>query len=325
MKVAALLHAYPPPHGAGGEWHAHTLLRHLAGRGHQVRVVLTQPAVWQGSSSWDLDGVTVDAMASKAAVANATSDADVLVTHLESTPRAHAVAEVRGIPCVDMLHNGFTATRGWLSRGRVDLAVANSRWLAAEYADAPVPVAVMRPWTPVADYATTPGDRVTLVNLAKGGDVLWRLAKAMPRTRFLAVEGGYGPQTLPRPAPVNLEVVANTPNVRDDVLARTRILLMPSGYESWGRIGVEAMCAGIPVIAAPTPGLSESLGDAGTFVDRADTDGWVAAIRRLTGKTWTAASKAAKARAVELDKVAAADHNQAADRIESLVGERVHV
>jgi glycosyltransferase involved in cell wall biosynthesis len=86
------------------------------------------------------------------------------------------------------------------------------------------------------------------------------------------------------------------------VYARTRILLMPSEYESWGRAGVEAMASGIPVIASPTPGLKESLGKAGVFVNRGNRDGWQAAIERLDDPAaYAAASSAALRRSKQLD------------------------
>ena len=63
--------------------------------------------------------------------------------------------------------------------------------------------------------------------------------------------------------------------------AKTDILLIPSKEESWGRVAVEAMSSGIPVIANPTPGLVESCGEAGIFCKRNDIDSWVREIRRL--------------------------------------------
>lgn len=76
---------------------------------------------------------------------------------------------------------------------------------------------------------------------------------------------------------------------------------MPSESETWGMAGVEAMCSGIPVIAHPTPGLKESLGDAGIFVDRDDIDGWVEQLVRLDDvREYAAASTAASRRAAEL-------------------------
>jgi glycosyltransferase involved in cell wall biosynthesis len=73
-------------------------------------------------------------------------------------------------------------------------------------------------------------------------------------------------------------------------------------YESYGRVAVEAMCSGIPVVAHPTPGLMESLGEAGVFADRDDLDAWEAAVKRLfSPKVYPQASKASAARAAELD------------------------
>jgi glycosyltransferase involved in cell wall biosynthesis len=56
---------------------------------------------------------------------------------------------------------------------------------------------------------------------------------------------------------------------------------MPSKEETWGRTAVEAMSSGIPVIAAPTPGLRECCGDAAIFCDRGDIDAWISAIQKL--------------------------------------------
>lgn len=132
-------------------------------------------------------------------------------------------------------------------------------------------------------FRTTPGDLITLVNLLpqKGGEVLDQLARYLPERRFLGVEGGYNQPLQVEISRPNVEIIPNTPHMRDRVYARTRILLMPSLHESWGMVGVEAMCSGIPVIAHPTPGLLESLGDAGIFAHRDDLDAWIDCIEAL--------------------------------------------
>ena len=56
---------------------------------------------------------------------------------------------------------------------------------------------------------------------------------------------------------------------------------MPSSYESWGRVATEAILNGIPVIAHPTEGLMENLGESGIFIDRDNTDAWVTEIKKL--------------------------------------------
>jgi len=62
----------------------------------------------------------------------------------------------------------------------------------------------------------------------------------------------------------NVEIVQNSPDILS-VYKRTRILIMPSYYESFGRTATEAMCSGIPVICTPTPGLKENCSYAGIY------------------------------------------------------------
>lgn len=77
---------------------------------------------------------------------------------------------------------------------------------------------------------------------------------------------------------------------------------MPSVYESYGMVGIEAAHSGIPTIAHPTPGLLESLSYAGTYADRDDLDTWERALRSiLNPHTWQPLSAVAKRRAAELD------------------------
>ena len=312
MRVMALLHAYVPQHGAGAEWMAHTMLRHLVAEGHDVDVQLSNRALIR--DDYTVDGVRVHALRDRndpVRMLAGPPRPDVLVTHLENTARASILARQAAVPVVHICHNTLPYSKKWARDLRPALLVVNSQWMADDFAadfaehNRPLPrTEIIRPPVAVADYATTPGDRVTLVNLfpSKGSATFWALARRMPDVPFLAVRGGYGDQEIPDTLPGNVDLVDNTPNIRDDVYARTRILLMPSFYESWGRVGVEAMCSGIPVIAHPTPGLRESLGDAGTFVDRDDVDGWETAIRALLKpRAWARASKSAKARAAELD------------------------
>jgi glycosyltransferase involved in cell wall biosynthesis len=303
MRILAMYHAYPPAHGAGAEWDAHTLLRALVKAGHRVDVQLS--VAEKVTADYVLDGVNVHAYRDKHDPFRWLDDADVIITHLENTPRATILGEQARVPVIHRLHNTFDATRRWLLAPGASLGVANSEWMAEELrTESRVPIVVVRPVVYYNEYVTKPGKAVTIVNLFenKGGAQFWRIVEQMPDVQFLAVRGGYGQQIIPDQVPDNVEVIDNTANMKDDVYARTRILLMPSDYESWGRVGVEAMASGIPVVAHPTRGLKESLGSAGTFVHRDDTAAWVKAIRGLRSpKGWAEASKAAKARVAELD------------------------
>lgn len=316
-----MLHAYPPAHNAGAEWAAHSLLRELAARGHSVDVLLSQPAA--ADTAYALDGVRVHPYRGKADPGpwmRGDERANVIVTHLENTPRASILGELNRIPVVHLLHNTYEKSKSWLVKGSPALAVYNTDWMRADVGawwkihrgDRPMPWGIaVHPPVAIADYEASPGDRITLINLTeeKGAKTFYGLAERMPRRKFLGVIGGYGHQVIREDLP-NVEIVPHTPGDRmaKDVYARTKILLAPSSYESYGRVAVEAMCSGIPVIAHPTPGLMESLGDAGTFCDRDDLDAWESAVKQVSSpKGFPKASKAASARAAGLDPAAELD------------------
>lgn len=313
LRVMARLHAYPPTHNAGAEWMTHSMLRALADRGHDVRVHLFRRSDIPGQ--YTIQGVQVwpAQLASRTPGALA-AGADVVLSHLEGVPYAKEAAARGRVPAVSICHN--THAQSFEEASGVDLAVYNSQWMreAAEefYADGRYPpprrTMVVRPPVFAEDYRTTPGDRVTLINLNdnKGGNLFWELAGRMPDVQFLGVRGSYGDQIVRRLA--NVEVLAHVPgsSMRERVYGRTRVLLAPSEYESWGRVAAEAAASGIPVVAHPTPGLTECLAGGGTFVDRADVDAWEKAIRRLLSEAgaWGAASATALARSAELDPAA---------------------
>lgn len=306
MRVQALVHLYPPEHNAGAEWMLHAMLRALAARGHEVDVRLSRRT--NATEPYDVHGVHVTPFAGLDDVRARIEAADLVVTHLENTNRVAATAERAGTPVAVVCHNTHEIVHAQLGMRGISLAVYNSRWMARDFREVRHPGMIVRPHCPVADYATTPGDAVTLVNPSpgKGAAVFYALAERMPRRKFLAVGGAYGEQIV-RELP-NVEHAPHLPGweMPEKVYARTRILLMPSNYESWGRAGVEAMCSGIPVIAHPTAGLREALGDAGVFVDRDDVDGWAAAVAEVS-RHYAYHSKAARARAEELDAQSTAD------------------
>lgn len=314
MRILARLHAYPNTHNAGAEWAAHNLLRDLAAHGHDVEVWLSE--VTGRRLPYDLDGVRVIPATTHNKFGEAVRRGGIVLSHLENVRSAAAAARGWGRPLVVLCHNTFPATFRALGSGTTALAVYNSQWMATaadEYLlshpdlSKPERDVVVRPPVHAGDYRTTPGDMITLINLYpnKGAALFWMLAERMPERRFLAVLGSYGEQMV-KDLP-NVEVLDNLPgaDMAKLVYARTRILLMPSEYESWGRTGVEAIASGIPVIANPTPGLLESQGPAGIFVDVRDPCGWQAAIERLDDSdAYKQASAAAKKRSKQLDPAA---------------------
>ena len=147
---------------------------------------------------------------------------------------------------------------------------------------------------------------VTFINPQpdKGITVFARIAIELggrrPDIPLLLVEGRGTSDALAR-LPVdlsgltNLNRMANTPDPRDFYKV-SRAVLMPSLWrESLGRVAVEAMANGIPVLASDRGALPETLGDAGfvfTIPERRTPSSdavptaqevapWVAVIQRL--------------------------------------------
>lgn len=311
MRVLAVLHLAPPHHNAGAELMVWPMLRALVRCGHDVSVQLTKhrPAY---TGPYEYQGVRVVPVGAPDVLwrqCTGPQPPDLLITHLDPSVQAVCVAQLAGIPLVQVMHNTHEASKANLARGAA-LAVFNTHWMAADYAAAgltPPSMVLHPPIDPVA-YRTTPGDHITLINLFenKGPGVFYALATRFPKLKFLGVIGGYREQQVRTDLP-NVEIIDHVPahDMPRRVYARTRVLLAPSSYESYGRVVVEAACSGIPSIASPTPGLLEALGpDGGEFCDRDDIDAWAAVLRRLsTPKGWSEASQRALAVADRLDTV----------------------
>lgn len=299
MHVVAALLSYPPIRYIGSELATAHLLEALVARGHTATVTVGERAGWRG---WTHNGVRVVHRRDWRKAGRP----DVVLVHADAHLPGTLLARRSRCPVVAFAHNGQASVATGLRQSKPALVCVAADWLRAElgHPDA----LLVRPWTDVY-VDPTHGDAVTLINLNenKGGDLFWRLVAAMPDVDFLGVRGGYGVQVdAPFERPGNATVLPHMPADDMDarVWSRTRVLLMPSQRETWGRTAVEASARGVPVVAHPAPGLRECLGDAGTFVDRGDVGGWVAAVRRLLdGRRWPAASRraVAHARALDLD------------------------
>jgi glycosyltransferase involved in cell wall biosynthesis len=147
---------------------------------------------------------------------------------------------------------------------------------------------------------------VTFINPQpdKGAAVFARIALELGRRRpdipLLVVEGrgkadGLAGLPVDLSGLTNLHRMANTPDPRDFYRV-SRVVLMPSLWrESLGRVPIEAMANGIPVLASDRGALPETLGDAGfvfTIPERCtpasgvvptaqEVAPWVAVIERL--------------------------------------------
>lgn len=292
MRVLCHAHLWPPDHNAGAELYAQTVLRDLQARGHECWACVRK------SSVGEYLGIQID---DHSQLDRLWDWCDVAITHLDETKHAMAQSRRTGKPLVHLVHNDAQLRYHRVRDGETALVVFNSAWIAAKHRAWRGPSIVVPPPVLADDYRVDkPGECVTLINVSKqkGSDVFYELARRLPDREFLGVLGAYHTQVVWKRR--NVRIIPNTPDARS-VYAQTRVLLMPSGYESWGRTGIEAAVSGIPTIASPTQGLRESLDRAGIWAARGDIDCWVQLLRCLEKPSeYAHHSRLAKARAAQL-------------------------
>jgi glycosyltransferase involved in cell wall biosynthesis len=276
LKILAYVHGYFPNHNAGSEAMLHQILVDLRSKGHEVRVMTRKPG------AQDYEGVEIREFG------NSSENewilwSDVIFTHLDDTRSAIAKAKKFYKPIVFLVHNNFKL---YYNNNNVirsaNLIIANSEWIRKTL-NVPNPVTIVYPPTISNRYQVKEtGNSITLINMNenKGGKLFWQLARLLPDYKFIGVKGAYGKQVRYEKDLPNVTILENTPEIQK-VYEQTKIILMPSSYESWGRVGIEAGCSGIPTIAAPTPGLKESLSYSGIFADLDNIADWADAIRML--------------------------------------------
>ncbi|MFE4329620.1 glycosyltransferase family 4 protein [Streptomyces sp. NPDC056831] len=287
-------------------------VRGLVAAGHAVDVVTTikEPGdvrVEAGVRVWPLRYWRRAVQASRP---------ELLVSHHGDRKAPRIVAQSGRVPRLLMVH-GMADDR---DLGRPSLAWFPSQACRNHYPAYRGRAVVLPPPINPVLYRTTPGSMVTLngSTTAKGADVLAAVAEALPDVQFLMVRAAGHVVDVQAP---NVTVADRTDP--RDVYARTRVLLMPSTTESYGRAGVEAMLSGIPVLAAPLPGIREALGAAATYIPREDTARWVREIRRLTDPAaYADASARSRDHAERLDYGANLSEFEAACRSLRLSGRR---
>lgn len=324
MKILFSVHLYPPYHNAGGEMFLHNMAKFLISQGHQCRVLLHEAAIYGIKKVYCHEGVDVFPRGRN--LEEHFFWADRVVTHLGFTSWTIPIAHIFHKPVYFVVHN--THRYSCVEDASRPVGIIYNCAYARDLLQYPQRSIILHPpvdWRKY-DQGMEPFDNeyITLINLNKnkGGEILYQIARAMPERRFLGVQGGYDPQILEELP--NVRLMDHTPDI-GAVYRMTRILIMPSEYESWGMTATEAMSNGIPVICTPTFGLKENCGDAAAYVGNPPTidplkpesiswprvtgrdniEAWVKEIRKLDNKKhYLSRSKRARERSRELDPAA---------------------
>lgn len=283
MKIAALVHFSVPFRNAGSEVVLAELMKAAVAAGHEATVFCTHKdsqRMWRGTEPIiEQDGVKIVRVRNSLIAGQQVGrwGSDVVVTHHQHATHALKIAKLIKARSVFTTHNDMDLNRRPL-RAFPDLVIHNSEWVRKSLTDkfgvAKDSLVFHPPLTPDRHLVESTGDAITLVNLNadKGANLFYELAAAERGRQFIGVIGGHGPQIIKRNLP-NVTILEHGPDMKR-VWSQTRVVLMPSIYESYGLIAVEAGLNGIPTIAHPTPGLQENLGPGGLFADRDSISEW---------------------------------------------------
>ncbi len=261
MKIFIHAHYYLPRTLAGAEKFLHEIAKYLISKGHEAVISIDD------NTSFQYEGVNV--VPNRDNIQSWYKWADAVLTHLINAEDAIFLAAQYQKPLFHLLHNNKSAARDGLVNNYV---IYNSNALQDELR-LDLPSIVVHP--PI-NYAYWQNDKdhfyneyITLVNccLEKGGGILKTLAATMPDHRFMGVKGGYNTPIIEQSPHKNIQYTYPREDMRE-IYDITRIIIMPSSYESWGMVASEAMASGIPVICSDTPGLRENCGDAAIYAER---------------------------------------------------------
>lgn len=303
MNILFHIHAYPPDYLAGAETMAHRFAKYLVSKGHDVRVLhpeTKKDGIFDGVKVFKFENKDNDW---KLPYSEHWQWADVVFTHLVYTHYCLNKSRWHRKKVIHIIHNSFD---DYLLRIRTknQYVVYNSNFVKEKLGYKHKGV-VVKPPVDYREYQNvkSKGEYITLVNLNenKGGQQLIEIAKRLPQYKFLGVEGGYYDQIKDYTVR-NIKYIGQQKDMKS-IYASSKIVLVLSEYESYGQVAIEAISSGVPVIATPTIGLKESLGDNGVFIERDNTDAWIDKIKELMQdrQKWKEQSDKGLQRAKELD------------------------
>lgn len=282
MNIVFFVHAWAGTHNSGAEWTVQHYAKYLHQKGCSIEVILPENQIYPDGEKFGFIKFITGYYSNEFFLA--LSNADVVFTHLDNTGVAINWARHYKKHLIFLSHNDHDYRIVRARQLNISVVYNNKANQKNVSGGAyPNPSIVCKPpiFPDDVKYNRKHGQNVTLINCNenKGGKILVELAKRLPKIKFLGVLGSYGEQIIDDTYK-NLKYVAQTPDIHL-IYGKSNIILMPSDYESYGRVALEAAINRLPVICTPTDGLKECLGAAGLYFDRNDIDGMAKKIEEL--------------------------------------------
>lgn len=277
MNILFHLHAYPNEVLAGAETMAHRIAKYLVSEGHQVKV-LSRTATEKRKF---FEGVEVYRWVKDSDDSEFWQWSDLVITHLVNTYYCFNRARQFNKKLVHLIHNSF-GDHILRVRTSGNYLVYNSEYVKEQLGYEHLSCICIPP-VDYREYYKTGGngEYITLINLNenKGGQILIEIAKRLPQYKFLGVKGGYYEQ-IQDTSVKNITYVQPHEDIKK-VYKKSKIVIMPSEYESYGQVAIEAISSGVVVVNSDAKGLCSALGPASIPIQRNNIDAWCSKIEDL--------------------------------------------
>lgn len=307
MKTVALSHGYPPLWNMGGEVALHRAMTAIPGD----KFVLTstdKPYTFEGVDVMKINTPDVlNINAEPMPIAQQLNDIGANVVIGQNELSLPAVLAARHVDAISVVNVHTPPKYGGTIRAamqQTDYAVYNTATSAREWGE-PNAFVLHPPISPLPDKLITTGDAYTLLSslVNKGVEVVIALAKMYPDKRFIIVRSPAEPT---HGLPDLEDRVKDLPNIElhprvapEEVykyFEQTRILLVPSRYETYGMSAIEAAGYGIPCVHVDTPHVREGIGEAAVLISPLSVNEAAKGIERIE-RNYDSYSKKARARA----------------------------
>jgi len=117
----------------------------------------------------------------------------------------------------------------------------------------------------------------------KGIETFFAIAREMPEHQFLFVGGKPSPEEG-----IEEEMIPSNVEIRDftkepeKIYAISKLVIVPSHYEAFGMVAIEASLCGVPVVATGLPGIREATSNMSNYVNTFDqVEPWVEKIQEI--------------------------------------------
>lgn len=288
MKILAIVELYYHKNKSGGESYLHYILKQIK-KNINCQITILLPNC-EKMAMLEFGGINICETTEKFEECEKyIDDCDLVITQLMLSNKVIEATLKKNKPLLWILHGYFNGFHKYIENPSIT-KIFNSKNVLCDFQSKDLEIEnyhIIYPYTDFPTYNSFKDkdlwrrEYITFVNpcVNKGVELVLKLAKRNSARKFLIVEGGYmndeaQPFLIEFKKLPNCHIIRNTNEMIKDVYSKSRIVIMPSKYESYGMVCSEASSMGIPVIINKnTKGLVENMGELslGGYGDDAET------------------------------------------------------